>query len=308
MEILNRRLVVVTGKGGVGKTTVSAALGLAAARAGKRTMVCEVAEQERITETFGVPPAGFNETRVAPNLFTISINPDDAKEEWLRFQLHSGALAGLLGSSRIFQYLTAAAPGLSELVTLGKVWELAQLERRVARSAPYDITIVDAPATGHGVALLRAPRTYAEIARVGPIRNHANRIDEFVTNPSLTAVVAVALAEEMPVNETMDLETRLADTLGVELAAVLVNGMLPERFSQADADAMASVDGAGSPAAREALTAALTAHERGRSQRSQLARLKRAVDAPVATLPFILTPELGPDELARLATEVERKL
>ena len=116
-------------------------------------------------------------------------------------------------------------------MSLGKVWELAQLERRTARAAPYDLTIVDAPATGHGLALLRAPRTYAEIARVGPIRNHANRIHEFVTDPARTAVVAVALAEEMPVNETIDLQERLRDQLGVELAAVLVNGVLPERFS-----------------------------------------------------------------------------
>lgn len=308
MEILDRRLVIVTGKGGVGKTTVAAALGLAAARSGKRTMVCEVAEQERITETFGARPAGFKETRVAPNLFTISINPDDAREEWLRFQLRSGALAGLLGNSRIFQYLTAAAPGLSELVTLGKVWELAQLERRTAHASPYDLTIVDAPATGHGLALLRAPRTYAEIARVGPIRNHANRIDEFVRDPAVTSVVAVALAEEMPVNETIEVEQRLADQLGIELGAVLVNGMLPERFTHADAEAMAALDGAGTPAAREALRAALNAHERTRAQRSQLARLKRGVDAPVVTLPFILSPELGLEELERLATEAERKL
>ena len=307
-EVLDKRLVFVTGKGGVGKTTVAAALGLVAARAGKRTMVCEVAEQERITETFGMRPAGFEETQVGPNLFTISINPEDAKEEWLKFQLRSGTLAGLLNSSRIFQYLTAAAPGLSELVSLGKVWELAQLERRTARAAPYDVTIVDAPATGHGLALLRAPRTYAEIARVGPIRNHANRIHEFMTDPGQTAVVAVALAEEMPVNETIDLQDRMRDQLGVELAAVLVNGVLPERFSGAEAEAMASVDGAGSPAAREALESALAAHERARTQRSQVARLRRGVEAPVSTLPFLLAPEVGPEELEQLSIEAERRL
>ena len=171
--MLDKRLVYVTGKGGVGKTTVAAALGLAAARAGKRTVICEVAEQERITQAFGQPPAGFNETEVAAGLHAFSINPEEAKEEWLGTSCARAPWPACSGSSRIFQYLTAAAPGLAEVVTMGKVWELAQLERRTARAAPYDLVIVDAPATGHGLALLRAPRTYADIAKVGPIQNHA---------------------------------------------------------------------------------------------------------------------------------------
>ncbi len=307
-EVLGKRLVVVTGKGGVGKTTVAAALGLAAARAGKRTMVCEVAEQERITQAFGKPAAGFRETEVAERLHTFSINPEDAKAEWLKHQLRSGALAGLLSSSRIFQYLTAAAPGLAEIVTIGKVWELAQLQRRTPRSAPYDLVILDAPATGHGLALMRAPRTYADVAKVGPIHNHAKKIDGFITDPKQTAIVAVALAEEMPVNETIDLEGRIRDELGMDLAGVFVNGVLPERFSGAEAKAMASVDGAGTAAAREALEAALAAHERARAQRSQVGRLRRGVDASVATLPFLLTPEVGPEDLDVLSHELERKL
>ena len=306
--LLDRRLVYVTGKGGVGKTTVAAALGLAAARAGRRTVICEVAEQERITEVFGQRPAGFAETEVARGLHAFSIDPEAAKEEWLRRQLHSGTLAGLLGHSRIFQYLSAAAPGLAELVTIGKVWELAQLERRTARAAPYDLVVVDAPATGHGLALLKAPETFAGIARVGPIHRHAEAIHAFVTDPSATAVVAVALAEEIPVNETIELEGRLREALGMELAAVLANGVLPERFSGAEAATIESVDGAGSDAVREALAAALGAHERARAQRSQLARLKRELAAPVATLPFLLTPELALEDLKRLSRQLERRL
>jgi len=307
-DLLDKRLVYVTGKGGVGKTTVSAALGLAAVRAGKRTLIAEVAQQERISQAFGHEPAGFSETEVADGLFAFSIDPDEAKEEWLRHQLRSGALAGLLSASRIFQYLTAAAPGLAEVVTMGKIWELAQLQRRSAKAAPYDLVIVDAPATGHGLALMRAPRTFADIARVGPIKNHAEQIHSFTADPNVTAIVAVALAEEMPVNETLDLEQRLAEEMGLELTAALVNGVLPERFSGADAEAMQSMDGVGSPAAREAVEAALRAHQRERSQRSQVARLKRGIDAPVATLPFLLTPELGIEDVERLSVELERKL
>jgi len=307
-DLLDKRLVYVTGKGGVGKTTVAAALGLAAARAGKRTLVAEVAQQERITGAFGHEPAGFSETQVANGLWAFSIDPDQAKEEWLRHQLRSGALAGLLGSSRIFQYLTAAAPGLAEVVTMGKIWELAQLQRRTATAATYDLVIVDAPATGHGLALLRAPRTFADIARVGPIKNHAETIHSFTADPKVTAVVAVALAEEMPVNETIDLEGRLAEEMGLELSAALVNGVLPERFTNADAEAMTSLNGGGTPAAREAVKAALTAHGRERAQRSQVARLKRGLDAPVATLPFLFTPEVELEDLERLSQELERKL
>ncbi len=306
--VLDRRLVYVTGKGGVGKTTVAAAMGLAVARAGRRTLVCEVAEQERITQTFGHAPAGFAETQVAENLSAFSINPEDAKEEWLRDQLRSARLAGLLNNSRIFQYLTAAAPGLDELVTLGKIWELSQLQRRKRQDRPYDTTIVDAPATGHGLAMLRAPRTYADIAKVGPIRNHATQIGAFVTDPASTAVVAVAHAEEMPVNETIELQDRLAEELNVELAAVLVNAVLPERFDAEQAKRLASLDGDGGPATREAVATALDAHDRARRQRAQVARLRRGVDAPVLTLPFVTDPELGREGLELLATEIGRKL
>ena len=148
-----RIVTVASGKGGVGKTTLAAALGLAAARRGKRVVLCEVAEQERLP-------------RLVPELSTVSVDPEEAKQEWLRYQLKSRTLAGVLGGSRLFHYLTAAAPGLSELVTMGKVWDLAQLERRTAGSV-FDVTIVDAPSTGHGLAMLRAPHTYASVARVG---------------------------------------------------------------------------------------------------------------------------------------------
>jgi anion-transporting ArsA/GET3 family ATPase len=306
--LLERRLVVVTGKGGVGKTTVAAALGLAAARAGMRTMVCEVARQESITRAFGRSAAGASETPVAPGLATFSVDPESAKEEWLRRQLHSSTLAGLLGSSRIFQYLSAAAPGLAELVTIGKIWELAQLDRLVGGASPYDLVIVDAPATGHGLALLGAPRTYAQLTRAGPVWRHAGAIDSFITDPARTSILAVAIAEEMPVNETIDLEGRLHGQLGTLLSHVVVNGVLPERFTSAEARAIESVDGAGGPAAGEALAAALAAHARGRAQRAQVARLRRGLDAPVSTLPLLLAPEIGPEELERLSDELERRL
>ncbi|MEX2253743.1 MAG: ArsA family ATPase, partial [Thermoleophilaceae bacterium] len=228
--LLDKRLVFVTGKGGVGKTTVAVALGLVAARAGKRTIVCEVAEQERVSRTFRHEGIGHEEAELAPNLFGISIDPDKATEQWLHWQLKSGALAGLLKQSRIFTYLTAAAPGVRELVTVGKIWELAQPQRRTAGSAPYDLVIVDSPASGHGLALLGAPRTIANVARVGPITRQANKIHAFLADGRETGVVAVALPEEMPVNETLDFAGLLREQMKIDLDRIFVNGLYPARF------------------------------------------------------------------------------
>ena len=305
---LRKRLVFVTGKGGVGKTTVAAAIGLAGAEAGRKTVIAEVSEQERVTGMFGKPAAGYHETEVAQNLSAFSLNPEDAKEEWLRDQLRSGRLAGMLNNSRIFSYLTAAAPGLDELVTLGKIWELAQMERRNKRDSAYETCVVDAPASGHGVAMLRSPRTYADIAKVGPVARHATFFDRYIRDGRSTAVIAVALAEEMPVNETIELEGRLRDEVGVKLAAVIVNAVLPERYSGAEAEQLEKLNGQGGPATREAVATALAAHARAKEQRSQVARLKRELDAPVVTLPFLLTPEVDVDGLRQLAAELERKL
>jgi anion-transporting ArsA/GET3 family ATPase len=299
-ELLDKRLVVVTGKGGVGKTTVAAALGLKAAREGRRAIVCEVAVQERLPQLFGESSGGYREHELAPGLYGISIDPERAKAEWLQYQLRSSTLAGLLGGSRIFQYLTAAAPGLTELVTIGKVWELAQLQRKTPRAAPYDLVIVDAPATGHGMAMLRAPRTFSEVARVGPIHRQAGIIHRFLSDPTNTGVLTVALPEEMPVNETLDLGGRLREEMGMGIDRIVVNQVLPERFTTAEAKRLESVDGRDS----EAIRVALTEYRRARVQRSQLRRLRRSADAPVSTLPFLFVPGFGREQIETLAARL----
>jgi anion-transporting ArsA/GET3 family ATPase len=307
-ELLDKRLIVVTGKGGVGKTTVAASLGLLAARLGKRTVVAEVSDQERLPALFGHAGPGHREVELAPGLHGLSIDPARAKEEWLRYQLRSSKLAGLLSHSRIFQYLTAAAPGVDELVTIGKVWDLAQLERHVGGTRSYDLAIVDAPATGHGIALLRAPRTYAAIARVGPIARQATNIHRFIADPAVTGVVAVALPEEMPVNETIELAGRLREDMGMGIDTIVVNGVYPQRFAAAEAKRLAALDGRVSSTARPALESALSGFRRARGQRAEVGRLRRAADAPVRTLPFLFEPDLGPAEVELLSRELERRL
>ena len=286
--------MLVTGKGGVGKTTVSAALGLLAARRGKRVVLCEVAEQTRLTQ-------------LVPDLATVAVDPEQAMQEWLRYQLKSRTLAGLLGGSTLFQYLTAAAPGVTELVTIGKVWDLAQLEPR-AGGRRFDLAIVDAPATGHGLAMLRAPSTYASIARVGPVGRHAEKIDSFLRDADQTGVLTVALPEEMPVNETVEFERALRRELDMAIDAIVVNALHPARFRPEEVRRLEGAAGGGSAVARAALAAALSEHRRGRAERAQLRRLRRAATAPVTTLPRIFEPELGSDEVSRLSLELERKL
>src|SRR5256885_7415178 len=164
--LLEKRVIFVTGKGGVGKSTVAAALGVAAARKGKRAIICEVAQQERMSRFFERQGVGYHETEIAPNLFAFSIDPQRALEEYLLMQIKVKPVYDLMFKNRVFTYFAAATPGLRELVTVGKVWELAQLDRRVKRGSKYDVVIVDAPATGHGVSILKTPKTDRKSTRL----------------------------------------------------------------------------------------------------------------------------------------------
>ena len=216
---------------------------------------------------------------MAENLWAISIDPDEAMREYLLLQLKVRAMRDLLFRSRIFNYLAAATPGLRELVTIGKIWEVALPDRKVKKGREYDLVIVDAPATGHGVAFLQTPRTFANVARVGPIKAQAEALETFLVNHRKTGVAIVALPEEMPVNETASLEQTLTEEVGVvgrpRLHERALSGALLEGGGRAPGGHLANGNGA----LRARLPCGASARRRrAAAQREQLARLAELVE------------------------------
>ncbi|HEX8975766.1 MAG TPA: ArsA family ATPase [Solirubrobacteraceae bacterium] len=304
--LLQRRLIFVTGKGGVGKSTVATALGLLAARSGLRTIVAEMAGQDHIRHTFGYDGEIFQEVQIAERLFTISVDPQHAMEEYLKVK--TGTVGQALGSTRIFQAFAMATPGMRELLSVGKVWELSQHERRTGDADAYDLVIVDSPAAGHGVGILRTPRTFADIARVGPIAHQGRAIASTIADPDFTAVVAVSTAEEMPVNETLWLQEALAAEQ-LPLDNVIVNARYPERFAAGERATLERArERAGSPQAAAALAAALSEQARAESQGEQLERLRDGLGMPLIELPYLFAEQVGPNELEVLADALDHGL
>src|SRR6185437_12852383 len=201
-SVFDRELVVVSGKGGAGKSTLAAALALLAADRGLRTIVVEVGEQNRLRTLFGVDGAEASvETQLQDRLWSLSIDPDRALLEWL--QSLGGRVSGrVLASSSTFQYFAAAAPGAKELVSMVKIWELTQGKRWRGRTH------------GYALGMLDSPRTFGAIARVGPIAAQAERLRQLLQDPTRTDYLAVAHASELAVTETLELQRRLGEQLG----------------------------------------------------------------------------------------------
>ena len=296
--LAQRRLRFVLGKGGVGKSTVAAALGLATARAGGRALVVEVAGQQRLSQLFHAARVREDEpTELLPGLFGISIDAERATEEYLAGQLKVRPLVELLTRSKAFHTFAAAAPGLPELVTIGKVWSLA-IELEDGRPA-WDTVTIDCPATGHGIALLETAGNIEELAAGGPIRDQAARIQEVVAHPAATGVVVVARPLELAVTEAVEATATLREH-GLPVAAAVLNGVLPPRFTREDAPALATVARADGPVG-EAARVALRHLERQEDDAAYRERMADGTGLPLITLPEIIRPRLEPDDLAVLA-------
>jgi anion-transporting ArsA/GET3 family ATPase len=305
--LLDRRLLVVTGKGGVGKTTVATAIGLLAAGEGLRTIIVGVGARSRTHALFGVRAAEAGvELELETDLWGLAVDPDRALMEWL--QALGGRVPGrVLASSGTFQYFAAAAPGVRELVTMVKIWELAQAKRWRRRGAGYDLVVLDAPSTGHALALLDSPRTFGAIARVGPIASQTRRIRELLGDKRRTGYLAVAAGTEMAIDETLELKAKLSAQLDRQLDAALVNGTIPPRFTPAELHTLASLEDQNDPTLRAAASAARDTYERARFQRNQIARLRRR-GLEVHTIPLQFESELDLAGVRRIAAHLAGKL
>jgi anion-transporting ArsA/GET3 family ATPase len=275
-NLLERQLLFVTGKGGVGKTTIAAALALLASQHGKKTLVGEVDAKGNLADFFEVGETDFTPREIAENLFVMSMHTEESLKEYLRLQLKVPLVARIGRLARTFDFVAQAAPGVREVLTVGKfLWEV--------RERHYDLVVVDAAATGHVVAQLAAPSHIRELVKVGMVRDQTGWMLDILGDPSRTGAIIVAAPEEMPVNETIELAGRVEHDTNVDLAAVVVNRVLPELFGRAEEACfdelrqparVGVLDAVAGPGVQPVLDAAELAVRLRRTRAGHLARLR----------------------------------
>jgi anion-transporting ArsA/GET3 family ATPase len=226
---LSRRLIILTGKGGTGKTTVTAAIGLLAVKSGRRTLLVEVNAREDIPGLFGKKPHGYQEKELIPDLFSISIDPFKAMEEYLYLRLKMRFVVERIMQSPLYRYLSRATPGLRELATIGKVWHLCERTTTKGGKLKYDLVVLDAPSTGHGIPVLKLPQTAIEAIKIGPVVREAKKVQSFLSDRTKCGLSLVSIPEEMPVAETIEFFQRAKEELDIGMDWLFINMVLPEQ-------------------------------------------------------------------------------
>lgn len=323
-SLLDRRLILVAGKGGVGRSTVAAALGAACARRGRRTLLFEANANDRWGSFFQADAVGTQVTRLRDNLHAVNTNPAAALEEYGLMVLRFKRVYKMVFENRVTRYFLRAIPGLDDYSIIGKAWYHTTEERRGAPA--WDTVIFDLPASGHSLTMLRLPKVILDTVPEGPLTRDARSLQDLLRDRERTAIVMVTLAEEMPVNEARELRDHLRGELGLELEHLVVNQVYPERFPErspparvldalvdARPGAQLSLD-----APRSTLTAgagddltALAAHAqlarvRRRLNERYLSELDGTFSIPQTRLPLLFERALGPaqiDELSNLLAE-----
>jgi anion-transporting ArsA/GET3 family ATPase len=314
-DLLDRKLIFVTGKGGVGKTTISAGLALLAANNGRRTLVCEMDAKGDLATSFEVPPTGFEPRQVVPNLWAMTMDPEASLRQYLALQLRLPRVAGIGPVTRMFDFVASAAPGVREIVSVGKLcWEV--------RERHYDLVVADAVSSGHIIGQLSAPQAINSLVQVGLVRQQTGWMLDILSDRATCGVVIVATPEEMPVTETVELAGRLDTDTTVGLAGIVVNRVLPELFGTREEQVFEALAARGAPAV---LSSSLGGDALGlfdaaawmvRTRRSRAEHLNRLRDAmssgrdqpPMVYVPYLFLRSYGLRATRQVAAALAQEL
>ena len=302
LPFLDRRLVFVTGKGGVGKTSTASALALLAARDGRRVLVCEMDAKGSLAAAFDTGPLTFRPREIEPGLFAMAMNTEDALREYLRLFVKVPLLGKIGPLARTFDFVADAAPGVKEILAVGKLCH-------EVRERHYDLVVVDAEATGHIVAQVGAPKVIRDLVKVGLVRDQTEWMLDLLQDPAVTAVAIVTTPEEMPVTETLALLARMGPETGVEPSLLVANRVLTAHFGREQAAVFAELDEARDLLIKAAgrgigavLTAAQIMEARRQNGERHLERLRDAApDLPVVVVPELFTRATGRRVVALVA-------
>jgi anion-transporting ArsA/GET3 family ATPase len=303
--LASRQLLVVTGKGGVGKTAVAAALGRLLA-ASRRALVLEVDPRENLHHMLGVPPSGGEVTRAAGSasdsagLWLQNLKPREVVDRLVAERLRVGPLVRRVLASPVYQQFAEGAPGLKEVAVLGHALRLVEGRERGSWGGPFEIVVLDAPASGHGVSLLTAPRLLAEVIESGPVGTLGRELAAFVADAERCGVVVVTTPEEMPVQEAIELAATLDERFGRRPDLLVVNGVYPPFPAEGEAAGGAAGEAEKAAATDRDASPLSLWRDRRRLQEGEIARLDAEWAGPRVELPK-LPVDPGPELPATLA-------